>query len=55
MKKFKLVLQVDVYAEDIEKIPAWYIQNRLNTILDSYSNNVYLHRNLTSCIEEVKE
>lgn len=55
MKKFKLNYTVFVYAEDIEKVPTWEIMSRLENILNSYSHNDYLHRNLTYGIEEVKE
>jgi hypothetical protein len=55
MKKFKLTYAVFVHAEDSKKIPTWEIMSRLENILNSYSNNDYLHRNLTYVLEEVKE
>ncbi len=54
MKKFKLVLQVDVYAEDVKDIPCYYLSDKFRDFLNDECLNAYLHRNLKWICEEIK-
>jgi hypothetical protein len=55
MKKFKLLLTVDVYAEDVKDIPCYYLSDKFRDVLNDGCLNVYLHRNLKWICEEIEK
>lgn len=55
MKKFKLVIQVEVYSEDIKDIPCYYLSDKFRDVLNDECSNVFLHRNLKWICEESKQ